>query len=57
MLDSFLNDLALLQQSLPEGRRAKARELEERRQREEYLLREVRDWEELLLGTIPQDQS
>ncbi|KAJ8379837.1 hypothetical protein SKAU_G00006150 [Synaphobranchus kaupii] len=52
MLDSFSNDLALVQEAQPEGRRAKARELEDRRQREEYLLREVRDW-----GNYPWAQS
>lgn len=41
MLESFQQDLAYLQQSLPEGRRAKAKELEEYRQREEYLEHET----------------
>ncbi|KAJ8414091.1 hypothetical protein AAFF_G00066890 [Aldrovandia affinis] len=45
MLDSFSDDLALLQQPPPEGRRAKARELDERRQREEYLLHEKSRYE------------
>ncbi|KAG7481062.1 hypothetical protein MATL_G00062870 [Megalops atlanticus] len=40
MLDSFSSDLALLLQNPPEGRKFKARELEERRIREEYLLYE-----------------
>ncbi|XP_030623708.1 PH and SEC7 domain-containing protein 4 [Chanos chanos] len=40
MLQSFQEDLASLQQGLPEGRRAKARELEEHRLREEYLQHE-----------------
>ncbi|KAJ8285618.1 hypothetical protein GJAV_G00028920 [Gymnothorax javanicus] len=39
-LESFSNDLVLLQQTLSEGRKAKARELQECREREEYLLRE-----------------
>lgn len=41
MLESFEGDLAYLQQSLPEGRRAKAKELEEHRVRAEYLQHEV----------------
>ncbi|KAG5840968.1 hypothetical protein ANANG_G00194560 [Anguilla anguilla] len=45
MLDSFSTDLTFLQQSVLEGRRAKARELEERRQREEYLLHEKSRYE------------
>ncbi|CDQ64164.1 unnamed protein product [Oncorhynchus mykiss] len=40
MLLSFQEDLAYLQQSLPESRRAKAKELEEHRVREEYLQHE-----------------
>ncbi|XP_036382788.1 PH and SEC7 domain-containing protein 1-like isoform X2 [Megalops cyprinoides] len=40
MLDSFSSDLALLLQTPPEGRKFKARELEDRRMREEYLLHE-----------------
>lgn len=41
MLQSFSEDLSLLTQSLPEGRKAKAREMEEYRLREEYLQHEV----------------
>ncbi|KAF7662951.1 hypothetical protein LDENG_00221890 [Lucifuga dentata] len=41
MLESFKADLTYLQQSLPEGRRAKAKELEEHRVRAEYLQHEV----------------
>lgn len=41
MLESFQEDLAYLQQSLPDGRRAKAKEMEEHRVREEYLQHEV----------------
>nr|XP_046173110.1 PH and SEC7 domain-containing protein 1-like isoform X1 [Oncorhynchus gorbuscha]XP_046173111.1 PH and SEC7 domain-containing protein 1-like isoform X1 [Oncorhynchus gorbuscha]XP_046173112.1 PH and SEC7 domain-containing protein 1-like isoform X1 [Oncorhynchus gorbuscha]XP_046173113.1 PH and SEC7 domain-containing protein 1-like isoform X1 [Oncorhynchus gorbuscha] len=40
MLESFQEDLAYLQQSLPDGRRAKAKEMEEHRVREEYLQHE-----------------
>ncbi|KAJ8346911.1 hypothetical protein SKAU_G00283120 [Synaphobranchus kaupii] len=40
MLQSFSEDLRLLQQELPNGRRSKTRELEEHRQREEYLQHE-----------------
>ncbi|XP_056146707.1 uncharacterized protein LOC130121815 isoform X2 [Lampris incognitus] len=37
MLESFQKDLAFLRQSIPESRKAKAKELEEYRQREDYL--------------------
>uniref|UniRef100_A0AAR2K7K8 Pleckstrin and Sec7 domain containing 4 n=1 Tax=Pygocentrus nattereri TaxID=42514 RepID=A0AAR2K7K8_PYGNA len=40
MLQSFQEDLSALQQGAPEGRKAKARELEEYRLREEYLQHE-----------------
>uniref|UniRef100_A0A667YHV7 PH domain-containing protein n=1 Tax=Myripristis murdjan TaxID=586833 RepID=A0A667YHV7_9TELE len=43
MLESFQADLAYLQESLPEGRRAKSKELEEHRVRAEYLQHEVVD--------------
>ncbi|KAI1905074.1 hypothetical protein AGOR_G00012190 [Albula goreensis] len=45
MLQSFSEDLKLLQQGLPDGRRAKPRELEEQRQREEYLQHEITRYE------------
>uniref|UniRef100_A0A667Y7A8 PH domain-containing protein n=1 Tax=Myripristis murdjan TaxID=586833 RepID=A0A667Y7A8_9TELE len=41
MLESFQADLAYLQESLPEGRRAKSKELEEHRVRAEYLQHET----------------
>lgn len=41
MLASFRADLSYLQQNLPEGKKAKARELEEHRVRAEYLQHEV----------------
>uniref|UniRef100_UPI003AACD816 uncharacterized protein n=1 Tax=Centroberyx gerrardi TaxID=166262 RepID=UPI003AACD816 len=41
MLESFQADLAYLHESLPEGRRAKAKELEEHRVRAEYLQHET----------------
>lgn len=42
MLHSFQQDLTALQQEASESRKTKARELEEMRQREEYLQYEVR---------------
>lgn len=41
MLHSFQQDLTALQQDAPDSRKSKARELEELRQREEYLQYEV----------------
>lgn len=41
MLESFKADLSYLRQNLPEGRKAKAKELEEHRVRAEYLQHEV----------------
>ncbi len=41
MLESFKADLLYLQQNLPEGKKAKAKELEEHRVRAEYLQHEV----------------
>lgn len=41
MLKSFKADLLYLQQNLPEGKKAKAKELEEHRVRAEYLQHEV----------------
>jgi len=41
MLESFKADLSYLQQNLPEGKKAKAKELEEHRIRMEYLTHEV----------------
>lgn len=41
MLESFKADLTQLQQNPPEGRKAKAKELEEQRIRAEYLQYEV----------------
>ena len=41
MLVSFKDDLSYLHENLPEGRKAKARELEEHRVRTEYLQHEV----------------
>lgn len=41
MLESFKADLSYLQQNLPEGKKAKAKELEEHRVRAEYLQHEV----------------
>ncbi|XP_044029704.1 PH and SEC7 domain-containing protein 4 [Siniperca chuatsi] len=41
MLESFKADLAYLQQNLPEGKKAKAKELEEHRVRAEYLQHEM----------------
>lgn len=41
MLQSFQEDLAHLQEGLPEGRKPKARELEEYKVKEEYLQHEV----------------
>jgi len=40
-LQSFKDDLLYLQQNMPEGKRAKAKELEEHRVRAEYLQHEV----------------
>lgn len=40
MLESFEKDLSDLQRSLPEGRKPRAKELEELRLREQYLLHE-----------------
>lgn len=40
-LKSFKDDLSYLQENLPEGKRAKAKELEEHRVRAEYLHHEV----------------
>ncbi|KAG7476432.1 hypothetical protein MATL_G00082880 [Megalops atlanticus] len=45
MLDSFCLDLELLQEDLPDGRKAKAREMEEHKQREEYLQHEKTRYE------------
>ncbi|XP_035246511.1 uncharacterized protein LOC118212589 isoform X6 [Anguilla anguilla] len=45
MLESFSEDLRLLQEELPNGRRAKPRELEEHRLREEYLQHEKTRYE------------
>ncbi|KAG9354451.1 hypothetical protein JZ751_001161 [Albula glossodonta] len=45
MLDSFLDDLSVLQQPPAEGRKPKAREVEERRQKEEYLMHEKSRYE------------
>lgn len=42
MLQSFQEDLSVLQQGAQENRRVKAREVEELRQKEEYLQHEVR---------------
>ncbi|KAL7376090.1 hypothetical protein ABVT39_000901 [Epinephelus coioides] len=41
MLESFKADLSYLQQNLPEGKKAKAKELEEHRVRMEYLTHEM----------------
>lgn len=41
MLENFQRDLNLIQQGAPDGRKNKARESEELRQREEYLQYEV----------------
>ncbi|XP_022625722.1 PH and SEC7 domain-containing protein 4-like [Seriola dumerili] len=41
MLESFKADLSYLQQNLPEGRKARAKELEEHRVRAEYLQHEM----------------
>ncbi|XP_010736809.3 PH and SEC7 domain-containing protein 4 [Larimichthys crocea] len=41
MLESFKADLSYLQQNLPEGKKAKAKELEEHRVRAEYLQHEM----------------
>ena len=41
MLESFKADLSYLQQNPPEGKKAKAKELEEQRVRAEYLQHEV----------------
>ncbi len=41
MLESFKADLLHLQKDLPEGKKAKAKELEEHRLRAEYLQHEV----------------
>lgn len=41
MLESFKTDLSILQKNLPEGKKAKAKELEEQRVRVEYLHHEV----------------
>ncbi|XP_048853220.1 PH and SEC7 domain-containing protein 2 isoform X14 [Brienomyrus brachyistius] len=45
MLQSFSEDLSFLTQSLPEGRKAKAREMEEYKLREEYLQHEKSRYE------------
>lgn len=41
MLENFQRDLSAIQQGAPDGRKNKARESEELRQREEYLQYEV----------------
>lgn len=41
MLESFKADLSHLQENLPEGKKIKAKELEEHRVRAEYLQHEV----------------
>ncbi|XP_069571353.1 PH and SEC7 domain-containing protein 1-like isoform X2 [Brachyistius frenatus] len=48
MLESFKADMSYLQQNPPEGRKAKARELEERRVRAEYLQHEVCRYENFM---------
>lgn len=45
MLESFKADLLYLQQNLPEGKKAKAKELEEHRVRAEYLQHEMSRYE------------
>ncbi|XP_070844811.1 PH and SEC7 domain-containing protein 3 [Chaetodon trifascialis] len=45
MLESFKADLSYLQQNLPEGKKAKAKELEEHRVRAEYLQHEMSRYE------------
>ncbi|XP_062844887.1 PH and SEC7 domain-containing protein 3 [Trichomycterus rosablanca] len=45
MLRSFQEDLSVLQQGAQESRRVKAREMEEHRQREEYLQHEISRYE------------
>lgn len=43
MLESFKADLSYLHQNTPEGKKAKAKELEEHRVRAEYLQHEVEE--------------
>ncbi|XP_068562338.1 PH and SEC7 domain-containing protein 4 [Cebidichthys violaceus] len=49
-LESFKEDLSYLQQNLPEGKRAKAKELEEHRVRAEYLRHEMCRYEIYIQG-------
>ncbi|KAM8828638.1 uncharacterized protein AB9W97_004491 isoform 2-T6 [Spinachia spinachia] len=49
-LESFKEDLSYLQQNLPEGKRAKAKELEEHRARAEYLHHEMCRYEIYIQG-------
>ncbi|XP_054468103.1 PH and SEC7 domain-containing protein 3 [Anoplopoma fimbria] len=49
-LESFREDLSYLQQNLPEGKRAKAKELEEHRIRAEYLQHEMSRYEIYIQG-------
>lgn len=50
MLESFGADLSHLHQNPPDGRRAKARDLEEQRLREEYLQHEICRYEAYIQG-------
>lgn len=50
MLESFKADLSYLQENPPEGKKAKAKELEEHRVRADYLQHEVE--EELLWENV-----
>ncbi|XP_051268436.1 PH and SEC7 domain-containing protein 3 isoform X1 [Dicentrarchus labrax] len=50
MLESFKADLSYLQQNLPEGKKAKAKELEEHRVRAEYLQHEMCRYEIYIQG-------